>query len=90
MRVNEHNWSRIKKKQKHMRLWSTEGETVLYPSIIPSVRWAPDYEGNISNSRREKDRQDFSGGPVAKNLPANAGNTGSIPGPGRFHMPQSN
>ena len=26
---------------------------------------------------------DFPGGPVVKNLPANAGNTGWIPGPGR-------
>ena len=25
-----------------------------------------------------------------KNLPASAGDTGSIPGPGRFHMPQNN
>ena len=25
-----------------------------------------------------------------KNPPANAGDTGSVPGPGRFHMPQSN
>ena len=30
----------------------------------------------------------FPGGPVVKNPPANAGDTGSIPGPGRFHMPQ--
>ena len=29
---------------------------------------------------------DFPGGPVVKNLPANAGDTGSIPGPGRSHM----
>ena len=27
---------------------------------------------------------------VDKNLPANAGDTGLIPGPGRFHMPRSN
>ena len=27
----------------------------------------------------------FLGGPVVKTLPANAGDTGSIPGPGRFH-----
>ena len=27
---------------------------------------------------------DFSGGAVVKNLPANAGDTSSIPGPGRF------
>ena len=30
---------------------------------------------------------DFPGGAVVKNLPANAGDTGSIPGPGRSHMP---
>ena len=30
------------------------------------------------------------GGAVLKNLPANAEDTGSSPGPGRSHMPQSN
>ena len=30
------------------------------------------------------------GGAVVKNLPANAGDTGSIPGPGRSHTPRSN
>ena len=33
---------------------------------------------------------DFPGGAVLKNPPASAGDTGSIPGPGRFHVPQSN
>ena len=28
--------------------------------------------------------------PVVRKLPANAGDLGSIPGPGRFHMPWSN
>ena len=28
------------------------------------------------------------GGPVVENPPANAGDMGSIPGPGRFHVPQ--
>ena len=32
----------------------------------------------------------FPGGTVVKNLPANAGDTGLSPGPGRSHMPQSN
>ena len=32
----------------------------------------------------------FPGGAVVKNLPANAGDTGSSPGPGRSHMLQSN
>ena len=30
---------------------------------------------------------DFPGGPVAKNTAANAGNTGSLPGSGRSHIP---
>ena len=34
-------------------------------------------------------RWDFPGSAVVKNPPANAGDTGSIPGPGRSHMPQS-
>ena len=37
-----------------------------------------------------KSCQDFPSGTVVKNLPANAGDTGSSPGPGRSHMPQSN
>ena len=32
----------------------------------------------------------FPGGTVVKNLSANAGDTGSSPGPGRSHMLQSN
>ena len=34
--------------------------------------------------------QDFPGGAVVKNPPANAGDVGLIPGPGRSHMLQSN
>ena len=33
--------------------------------------------------------KDFPGGAVVKNPPANAGDMGSIPGPGRSHMPRS-
>ena len=32
----------------------------------------------------------FPGGTVVKNSPANAGDTGLSPGPGRSHMPRSN
>ena len=32
----------------------------------------------------------FPGGAVVKNPPANAGDTGLSPGPGRSHMPWSN
>ena len=34
--------------------------------------------------------RDFPGGAVVKNPPANAGDTGSSPGPGRSHMLHSN
>ena len=30
------------------------------------------------------------GGPVVESPPANAGDTGLIPGPGRFHVPWDN
>ena len=45
--------------------------------------------------RRSKDSNNnysrgFPGGAVVKNPPANAGDGGSIPGPGRSHMPRSN
>ena len=33
-------------------------------------------------------KQDFPGGPLVKNLPVNAGDMGSIPGQGRFHVPR--
>ena len=32
----------------------------------------------------------FPGGSVVKNLPASAGDTGLVPGPGRSHVPRSN
>jgi len=34
--------------------------------------------------------KDFPNGPVVKDIPANAEDTGSIPGQGRFHMPWGN
>ena len=41
----------------------------------------------LFNKRTERD---FPGGAVVESLPANAGDTGSSPGPGRSHMPRSN
>ena len=38
----------------------------------------------------KKGIQGFPGVTVVKNPPANAGDTGSSPGPGRSHMPRSN
>ena len=45
-------------------------------------------EGNCLKKKKRK--ADFPGGPVVKNPPANAGDTGSNPGLGRFHIPQGN
>ena len=47
------------------------------------VGWQKYHQRNVNQG-------DFSGGAVVKNLPANAGDMGSSPGPGRFHMPRSN
>ena len=44
----------------------------------------------IKKLNQESTDVDFPGGAVIKNPPANAGDMGSIPGPGRSHMPQSN
>ena len=38
----------------------------------------------------KKKKEGFPGGTVVENLPAYAGDTGSSPGLGRSHMPQSN
>ena len=39
---------------------------------------------------KKSDLQGYPGGPVVKNLPGNAGDTGLMPGLGRFHMPRGN
>ena len=41
-------------------------------------------------ARREVSLLDFSGGTVDKNPPADAGDTGLISAPGRYHMPWGN
>ena len=45
---------------------------------------------NIKGSQTEFQKEGFPGGSLVKNLPANARDTGSSPGLGRPHMPQSN
>ena len=44
----------------------------------------------VTDEVKMKPAKDFPGGPVVKNPPANARDTGSIPGPGRSHMLRSN
>ena len=45
---------------------------------------------NLFNLIFKTTLEDLPGGAVVKNPPANAGDMGSIPGPGRSHMPWSN
>ena len=47
-------------------------------------------EKEINNLPDKESKSGFPGGAVVKNLPANAGDTGSSPGPGRSHMLRSN
>ena len=48
-------------------------------------RFLSQVDGGWSSSGRRIDLEGFPGGLVVKNLPCNAGDTGSIPGPGRSH-----
>ena len=52
----------------------------------------PQEKGALGQHRGtyQESLQGFPGGAVVENLPANAGDTGSSPGLGRSHMPQSN
>ena len=53
----------------------------------------PDSQNNLEKEKLQSSKQygrDFPDGAVVKNLPANAGDAGSSPGPGRSNMPQSN
>ena len=48
------------------------------------------WKTTLSWAAKKKKKGGFPGGTVVKNLPANAGDMGSSPGPGRPHMTQSN
>ena len=66
-----------------LSLWYLRGAAVTQPSLQGT--WIL-----LVFSFQELHFRDFPGGAVAKNPPANAGDTGSFPGPGRSHMPRSN
>jgi len=44
-------------------------------------------EEEVKEEKLEMEKQDFHGFPEVRNPPANAGDKGSIPGLGRFHIP---
>ena len=53
-----------------------------------NLNWDPLYKITSLNSLKIS-RLGFPGGAVVESLPANAGDTGSSPGLGRSHVPQS-
>ena len=71
-----HHWvmARMSSKYYSIQSWSM--------SLSP----AKPYQDDLSKMKT----QDFLGDSVVKNLPADAGDTGVIPGPWRSHMPQNN
>ena len=66
-------------------------KTVIIKATPGSLRVIPIVEkaGHRTYSQKHSLRG-FPGGAVVENPPANAGDTGSSPGPGRSHMPHSN
>ena len=70
---------------KHTNVNIQEAQQI--PSKINSKRPKPRHIIIILSKRQ---RWGFPGGSVVKNLPANAGDTSSSPGPGRSHMLWSN
>ena len=58
------------------------GSMVAYTVLLEGLEWVTENKRDFFG--------DFPGGAVVKNPPANAGDTGSSPGPGRSHMPRSN
>ena len=54
-------------------------------ALVPTGSTADSTNIGSKIFRKKKKFKYFPGGPVAKNPPCNAQDTGSIPGPGRFH-----
>ena len=54
---------------------------------LPVLKCKMSHSDTISGS---SETWDFPGGPVVDSLLTNAGDMGSIPGPGRSHMPRRN
>ena len=61
-----------------------------YQPQVKVVLTAANFYQLLYNSYSRIQDGGFPGGAVVKNPPANAGDTGSIPGPGRSHMAWGN
>ena len=72
-------------------LWTSRYAALVY-FLTQSGSSIHVYRKNYKEKRKKDEKQvsgGFPGGTVVKNLPANAGDTGSSPGMGRSHIPRS-
>ena len=71
--------------------WRTHSSILAWRIAMDRGTWqATVHRVTKSHTQLNRLSTTMPGGPVDKNLPANPGDLGSIPGPGRFHMPQVN
>ena len=76
----------LKTKEKFVELSGTESTLGLCGPHGPISFFLEIFSKHKRNFLNQLSR-DFPGGPVMKNQPLNAGNMGSIPDPGRSHLP---
>ena len=58
--------------------------------MFNAIEWRVITFSWIGKFNNKMSARGFPAGSMVKNLPTKAGDTGSIPDPGRFHMPWSN
>ena len=69
----------------------TTPQVPIKPTALPGERMLESVSSQLSILQLKNNAfRDFLVGAVDRNLPANAGDTGSFPGPGRFHMAWDN
>ena len=77
-----------------MWVWPLDGEDTLEKEMATHssiLAWDNPLDNRVHFKDIIRNTQEyFPGGPVVKNPPANAGDMGSVSGPERFHMLQSN
>ena len=78
------NWGTLETTQRTFFFPKCKGKNGDWHLIYSSKKPLPSVRMGLR--RRQEWKQNFPGGPVVKNLPASAGDTGSIPDLGRFHM----
>ena len=85
---NELNKKLLSKKESELK--DVENSQLVHTAKIEKAGEQENSKGIAKLSLGKEIMGDFPGGAGVKNPPANAGDRGSISGPGRTHMPRSN